>query len=167
MTSSLGQQLNKTEQAITCGSSSSIRICQGCQVLVAEKSQTLFLRMDQFWILLYINFYRLKKSQLLNKFLKMSRPTDWNIGQIWGGGLPRKGQTWQPWCSGVFVRTATLCPTCDVVERKQNLPYFKTAKLFRKHRCAAPVGQTMGIVVTSCAEDGPTCLHNYKPTGIL
>ena len=48
---------------------------QGCQVLVTEKCQTLFLKRNNFGFY-YVSFYRFEKGQLLNKFSKISRPTD-------------------------------------------------------------------------------------------
>ena len=71
----------------------------------------------------YRNFYRLKLGQLLNKFAKISRPTDFKKRPnfFW----PRKGQTWQLWSVMRNVKVAwwriynvqrgeIIFPTCIV-----------------------------------------------------
>ena len=54
-----------------------------------------FKKRKKFWILLYKVLYRLKKGQLLNKFSKISKPTNLRKGQIWFF-WHRNDQTWQP-----------------------------------------------------------------------
>ena len=57
-------------------------LAQGCQVLGAEKCQTLFVLRKEKFLKNDINFYRLKKGQLLNKFSTNFDANQLKKGQI-------------------------------------------------------------------------------------
>ena len=69
-------------------------------MLVTEKCQTLFWNSKNFRFY-YIKWFRLRKSKLLNKFSKISRPTDLKKGPKLSF-LALKKPTWHPWCQGLF-----------------------------------------------------------------